>query len=147
MVCTQEGVEEYLRATYSDSASKKDLGPCSTLISPPEPTSTFNTKEPTLRKVEEVVRPARSTSTPDPSGVPYVVYKRCPRLLQRLWKILQVIWRRGKVAHAEGVWILKEANSRTIERFRNISLLSVEGKVFFSIVAQRMTVPPEECIH
>ncbi|RXN08794.1 reverse transcriptase [Labeo rohita] len=61
----------------------------------------------------------------------------------RLWKIIKVIWRRGKVVqqwrHAEGVWIPKEENSSNIEQFRVIPLLSVEGKIFFSIVARRMT--------
>ncbi len=61
----------------------------------------------------------------------------------RLWKILKVIWRRGKVAaqwrHAEGVWIPKEENSSNIEQFRIISLLSVESKIFFKIVSQQLT--------
>ncbi|KAI4879743.1 hypothetical protein NFI96_004950, partial [Prochilodus magdalenae] len=108
-----------------------------------KPTVAFNNKEPNLKEVEAVIKAARSSSAPGPSGVPYVVYKRCPRLLQRLWKIIKVIWRRGKVAqqwrHAEGVWIPKEENASTIEQFRVISLLSVEGKVFFSIVARSLT--------
>ena len=33
----------------------------------------------------------------------------------------------------------KEENSSTIDRFRTISLLSVEGKIFFSVLAKRMT--------
>ncbi len=40
---------------------------------------------------------------------------------------------------AEGVWIPKEESSSTTEQFRVISLLSVEGKVFFSAAAQCMT--------
>jgi hypothetical protein len=75
--------------------------------------------------------------------VPYKLYKRCPRLLHRLWKILRVIWRRGKVAQqwrfAEGVWIPKEENAKNIEQFRTISLLSVEGKIFFAILSRRLT--------
>ncbi|XP_075304756.1 retrovirus-related Pol polyprotein from type-1 retrotransposable element R2 [Odontesthes bonariensis] len=142
LACTEDEVNNYLNATYSDNARKEDLGPCRTLITTPAPTSAFNIKEPTLKEVEEVIKAARSNSTPGPSGVPYVVYKRCPRLLKRLWTILRVIWRRGKVAqqwrHAEGVWIPKEESSITIEQFRIISLLSVEGKIFFSIVARRL---------
>ncbi len=61
---------------------------------------------------------------------------------RHLWKILKVIWRRGRVADqwrcAEGVWIPKEENSKNINQFRTISLLSVEGKVFFSIVSRRL---------
>ncbi|XP_073731592.1 uncharacterized protein [Misgurnus anguillicaudatus] len=141
--CTEEEVNKHLSATYSDSARDKDLGPCKKLITPPEPTSTFNTREPTLKEVVEIVKAARTGSAPGPSGVPYVVYKRCPRLLERLWKLIKVIWRRGKVAqqwrHAEGVWIPKEESSSTIEQFRVISLLSVECKIFFSILARRLT--------
>lgn len=73
----------------------------------------------------------------------HIVYKRCLRLLKRYWTILKVIWRMGKVAqqwrHAEGVWILKEEISSTIEQFRATSHLSVEGKIFFHIVAWHMT--------
>ncbi|KAL7856407.1 hypothetical protein AOLI_G00200110 [Acnodon oligacanthus] len=65
------------------------------------------------------------------------------RRSRRLWKILKVIWRRGKVAQqwrfAEGVWIPKEEELKTINQFRTISLLRVEGKIFFSIVARRLT--------
>ncbi len=85
---------------------------------------------------------ARSSSAPGPSGVPYKVYKQCPKLLVRLWKILKVFWQRGKAApqwrSAEGIWIPKEENASTIEQFRVISLLCVEGKIFFKIVSQRL---------
>ncbi|RXN38269.1 reverse transcriptase [Labeo rohita] len=114
------------------------------LVAPPEPGIQFDCAEPTLKEVEEAVRAARSSSAPGPSGVPYKVYKQCPQLLRRLWKILKVIWRRGKVAaqwrYAEGVWIPKEEGSCDIEQFRIISLLSVESKIFFKIVSQRLTV-------
>ena len=40
---------------------------------------------------------------------------------------------------AEGVLIPKEEDSKKIGQFRMISLLSVEGKIFFSIVARRLS--------
>lgn len=119
------------------------MGQCNTLVDPPPPTKEFDSREPLLKEVQEVVRKARSSSAPGPSGIPYKVYKNCPLLLRRLWKIIRVIWRRGKVAQqwrfAEGVWIPKEKDSKKINQFRIISLLSVEGKIFFSIVARRLT--------
>ncbi|KAI4887727.1 hypothetical protein NFI96_005939 [Prochilodus magdalenae] len=112
LACAEDAINEYLSSTYSDCKREELLGPCTALITPPEPTVAFNNKEPNLKEVEAVIKAARSSSAPGPSDVPYVVYKRCPRLLQRLWKIIKVIWRRGKVAqqwrHAEGVWIPKE---------------------------------------
>ena len=40
---------------------------------------------------------------------------------------------------AEGVWIPKEEDSKKIDQFRMISLLNVEGKILFSMVARRLT--------
>ena len=40
---------------------------------------------------------------------------------------------------ADGVYIPKEANSSQINEFRPISLLNVEGKIFFSVMASRLT--------
>ncbi|XP_049336392.1 uncharacterized protein LOC125802421 [Astyanax mexicanus] len=141
--CSIEQVNHFLQDTVSDPQRDLELEPNKALIRPDLPTMEFNLKEPSLKEVEEVVKAARSASAPGPSGTPYLVYKRCPGLLRHLWKILKVIWRRGKVAdqwrHAEGVWIPKEENSRDISQFRTISLLSVEGKVFFSIVSRRLT--------
>ncbi|XP_016087054.1 uncharacterized protein, partial [Sinocyclocheilus grahami] len=141
--CSIEEVNRFLQDTVSDSLREQDLEPNKALVSPAPPTTEFNLKGPSLKEVEEIIKAARSASTPGPSGVPYLVYKRCPDLLRHLWKILKVIWRRGRVADqwrcAEGVWIPKEENSKNINQFRTISLLSVEGKVFFSIVSRRLT--------
>ncbi len=75
----------------------------------------FNMAELQLKEVREVVGKARASSAPGPSGTSYKVYKNCPKLLLRLWKILRVIWRMGRIPEqwrvAEGVWIPKEENS------------------------------------
>ena len=55
--------------------------------------------------------------------------------------MLRSAWRNKKVSTqwitADGVYIPKEQNSNTISQFRPISLLNVEGKIFF--MASRMT--------
>ncbi|XP_056127556.1 uncharacterized protein LOC130105540 [Rhinichthys klamathensis goyatoka] len=140
--CPEEDINRYIRNTYSDGMREYDLGHCAALICPPEPSTLFNINEPTLKEVKEVIKSARTSSAPGPSGVPYKVFKHCPRLLERLWKILRTIWRRGKVPqqwrYAEGVWIPKEENASNIEQFRTISLLSVECKIYFKIVSNRL---------
>nr|XP_014269084.2 uncharacterized protein LOC106676625 [Maylandia zebra] len=141
--CSAEEVNNFLHETTSDPLREQDLGPNKALINPVPPSVEFKLTEPSLKEVCEVIKAARSASSPGPSGVPYLVYKRCPELLRHLWKILKVIWRRGRVADqwrcAEGVWIPKEEDSKNINQFRSISLLSVEGKVFFSVVSRRLT--------
>lgn len=49
-------------------------------------------------------------------------------------QIIPSAWQR-----AVAVFIPKEQNSKTINHFRSISLLNVEGKIFFSVIAKRMT--------
>lgn len=138
--CSSQEVDQFLKNTLSDPLRDQPLDPQEALIEPPPPKVDFDFREPSLK---EVVKGARTTSAPGPSCVSYIVYKRCPRLLQRLWKILKMIWRRGRVLDqwrcAKGVWISKEENSKNIEQFNTISLLSVEGKVFFSILSQQLT--------
>ncbi len=129
LTCSKDAINDHLKATYSDSIREQLLGPCDVLITPPEPSSDFDLKELRLREVEELVRRARSSSEPGPSGVPYKVYKNCPKLLHRLWRVLKVIWRRWKIAqpwrYAEGVCIPKEEKSENIDPFQVIPLLSV----------------------
>ncbi|TWW81809.1 hypothetical protein D4764_01G0016240 [Takifugu flavidus] len=143
LTCPVEGINHHLNITFSDPLREQDLGPCEALVKPPELVVQFSTTEPTLKEVKEAVMAARSSSSPGPSGVPYRVYKQCPKLLVRLWKIMKVIWRRVRVTTqwwpAEGVWIPKEEDASNIEQFRIISLLCVEGKIFFKIVSQWLT--------
>ena len=40
---------------------------------------------------------------------------------------------------AEGIFEPKERNSKNINMFRSISLLNVEVKIFFAILARRLT--------
>lgn len=133
----EEGCSE---GTYSDAACREALGECQDLIKPPGPTTAFKAKEPSWKEIQTTIRATRSSSAPGINGVPYLVNNKCPKLMCRLWKILRVIWRRRKVAqqwrYAKGVWIPKEENSTIIKQFRTTSLLNVEGKIFFSILAQ-----------
>ncbi|XP_060589724.1 uncharacterized protein LOC132744948 [Ruditapes philippinarum] len=136
-------VEENLKETHSDPHRSESLGECGRIQPVDEPAIPLNMKEPTWKEINDVVKKARSCSAPGPSGIPYKVYKKCPKLLRTLWSLLRVVWRKGSIPNcwqtAEGCLIPKEKNSKNITQFRTISLLSVEGKIFFSILAKRMT--------
>ena len=103
---SEEEINNYLRDTMSDPAKEQEMGINNRLI------HQYDTRLPTWKEMQEVVRATRSASAPGPSGLPYIEYKRCKGILQILWKILRVIWRRGKILEqwrfAEGVWIPKE---------------------------------------
>lgn len=142
LISAKGEINQHISDTFIDPYREKELGQCDALITPPEPVEAFNLREPLLKEVQEVVRKARFRSAPGPSGTSYKVYKYCPKLLHRLWRILRIIWRKGKTLKqwlcAEGVWIPKEEDSKTISQFKIISLLSVEGKIFFSIAMKQL---------
>ena len=136
-------VKEYLKSSHSDMSRESELGNCENLLKPEEPKVQFDMKEPTFAELTEVIRNARSKSAPGYSGTSYKVYKKCPLLVKRLHKLMKVVWRQQKIPECwklpEGCLILKEEDSRVIKHFRTISVLSVEGKRFFSVMSHRMT--------
>lgn len=89
------------------SERDQDLKPCSTLITPPKPSVAFNLKDPTLREVQKVVKAARSSGG---GGK----------------------WHSSGHMQRMSGFLRRRSN---IEQFRVISLLSMEGKIFFSIDA------------
>lgn len=141
--CPREEVEQHLGTTHNDQRRDEELGECPGLLEPEAPTTDFSEAEPSWKEVEEVIKRARAASAPGPNGIPYRVYKSCPRLARRLWRLIRVAWRRGKMADswmlAEGCFIPKEEKSKTLKQFRTISLLNVEGKIFLAVLARRMT--------
>ncbi len=71
----------------------------------------------------------------------FEVYKNCRRIRYHLWRLLlKVIWRKGKIPScwkiAEGCFMPKESKWESISPFQTISLLKVEWKIFFSILAK-----------
>ena len=137
-----EEIDAFLKETLKDPNRLRDLEVNTSLITPTPSSMNFDLKEPTWIEIQAVMKKARSGSAPGPNGVPYIVYKRCPQILRFLLKLLRIIWRRGKVVgqwrYSQGIWILKEEGAKKINQFRCISLLNVEGKIFFSLLNRRL---------
>jgi hypothetical protein len=138
-----EEVEKYLHDTHSDPNRNDALGECDRIEPAAPPEVEFDTSEPTLGDVKAIFKKARYGSAPGPNAIPYKVYKMCPNLLKRLWKIYKVVWRKGDIPdawkEAEGIFTPKERDSTSINQFRTISMLNVEGKGFFALLARRTT--------
>ena len=138
-----EEVQQFLEYNYKDPNKEEELPAYDKLFSPSEPENPFKVSDITLDEVKEVVMSARSKSAPGFSGISYKMYKKCPRLLKLLWKILRLVWKKetlpGIWQRAEGCFVPKEENSADIKQFRTVSLLSVECKIFFAILSKRMT--------
>ena len=141
--CPKEEVESYLQRVHNDPDRNKPLNDKIQIETPEAPNTEFDSKDITWKEVQQVVRKARAKSAPGPSGIPYLFYKKCPKVLKVLWRLLVIAWRKGIVPEAwtkaEGCFVPKEASAKAITQFRTISLLDVEGKIYFSVLAKRLT--------
>ena len=139
----QDKLEDHLLKTYSDALRHEFLQERVDIPAVPLPTSPFCLASPSLEEVRGVVRKARNRSAPGPNGVPYLLYKRYPKTLYLLHSLIQRAWSSATVddewKKAEGIYIPKEKDSKGLNQFRPISLLNVEGKIFFSIMTSRLT--------
>ena len=78
----------------SDPAKEQEMGINTRLIHQKPPVVQFDTCLSIWKEMQEVVRATRSASAPGPTGVPYIVYKRCKGILQILWKLLSHLEKR-----------------------------------------------------
>ena len=140
--CTKEELNRHLKETYSDPKRNEPLADIRGIPKPTRPGVEFDMSYLKKKEVDDFVGKARAKSKPGQDRVPYKVYKRCPQLRFRLYKLLKEAWKdkilADKWCQAEGIYIPKEEDSQTLPQFRPISLLNVDGKIFNGIIAKRM---------
>ena len=142
LVCTKEELEESLRNTYSDPFKNTPLDHMAGIPRPTEPGHPFRLGDYTLEEVKNFIKKARAKSAPGQDGVPYKVYKRCPKLVGWLFLILKRSWKQKHIsqrwARTEGLYMPKEPDSTTIAQCRPISLGNTDGKIFLGVLAKRV---------
>ncbi len=104
-----------------DAAKDTPLGSPGYVPRPVPPRSPFDTSQPRLCEIREVLKKARSASAPGPNGLPYKVYKNCPQSDKDLVEAhAGVVGRTQSIPvewqEAVGIFITKERNSTTINQ-------------------------------
>ena len=140
---SKEEVEEFLLRTHSDSKRNEELGNVEGLYEYPDPELNYNSEPPTWSEFQQVLKKARTKSSAGPNGVPYRFYKYCPGVAKLMFNYIRGLWRENKIPdtwrRAEGVLIPKEDGATSVEKFRTISLLNTEGKLFWKLKANKIT--------
>ena len=142
--CDKPSLDQFKTNTLSDPLKNFPLPPLNGL--PNKPTCVFDFDNSTL-KVEDfafLLNSRQNGSSPGINGIPYKVYKKCPKAMSFLFKIfkscvkLSSVPLQWRVAAEVYVPKVKPPNPNKIDDFRPIALLNVEGKLFFSLIAKRL---------
>ena len=142
MKSSKAEVEKQLHDAHSDQRKDEEREIADDLHEYKEPLVELNNDPPSSGQFHKRLRKTRSKSAPGPNGVPYLVYKQCPKLARLLHSYLKGMWRKNAISKswrkAEGIFIPKEDGATSVEKFRTISLLNVEGKLYFALRSDRL---------
>ena len=84
-------------------------------------------------QLDAILKRKKSTSKPGPNQIPYKLYTKCPRLKRYLFGILKDILRSKAVIPK-----VTTPASNEVGDYRQIALLNVEGKLFWSLISERL---------
>ena len=76
------------------------------------------------------------------NGITYVPYKKCIALLKFVVRLGRKIWKRKDIpldwARAYIILLAKSQDLANISEFRPIAITSTSGKIFFSVISDRL---------
>ena len=144
LVVDQETMDLHLENVCGDSERDIPLPPLEGLPEPPKIKKKFQVGGFLRAKFDVILKKKRNKSAPGINRIPYTVYKRCPNLADYLFLIVNICGPKKYVPlawrAAMETYIPKGEKpvANCIDDFRPIALANVEGKIFWSLVSQRL---------
>jgi hypothetical protein len=139
---TKEEAEQYFVPLYHDQDRSKEYEDLPGSTPPPVPNHVFNVKCPSYNDIRRSVRKKSNKASPGLNGLTYLPYKKCPALLSWLFKLCKRVWQEKKVpddwAQAYVVLLSKSDDLKSPGEFRPIAVTNTSGKIFFSVVSDRL---------
>ena len=139
---SKEAAQDYFAKTYQDTERDHCYDPPDGLARPALPSSVFSCRCPTLAELRRSAMKKRNRASPGSNGLPYVIYKKCPSILELLHRIVQQVWKCQVVPRQwASAWITLLSKSEVLDQpseFRPIAIAATAGKIFFSVVSERL---------
>ena len=89
---SKEATEKFFKNEYRDKERGAIYGKLSRLPDAHDPRKVFEMGELNWVEFKSKLKSRRNKSSPGPNGVPYLVYKRCPRVTLIIFRILSTLW-------------------------------------------------------
>lgn len=140
----KDHADNFFSSTYKDIDRNKPYHtPPQLKVSPPPPSIVFNSAQPTLADIKNLVFKKPNNSCPGWDALPYLLYKKCPTLIRYVHFFFVQVWSQQIVPEAWRVAYIillsKSADTSSADQFRPIALGNSMGKLFFTLVQQRIT--------
>ena len=139
---SKEVADSFFKSEYCDKDRGALFGKLAGLPDAPVPKKAFEMGKLRWEEFEEKLKSRRNKSSPGPNGVPYLVYKRCPRVSKVVFNILDQLWERKEVPLqwriGEAILIAKTEDLSDPSKFRNITKTNTSGKLQMGLLADKM---------
>ena len=139
---SKDQAELYFGNMYHDKERSADFSPLEGMKRPPLPNHAFNLRPPTLREFRAALLGKRNGAAPGLNSLTYLIYKKCPSILRVLHRICTHVYKTKQVpddwAAAYVVLLQKTEILHLPEEFRPIAITNTAGKIFFSIISDRL---------
>ena len=139
---SKEEADQFFKNEYCDRERDSVYKNLKGLPDVHEPAKPFEMESLDWNLFQEKLRSPRNKSSPGPNGVPYTVYKRCPRMTSIVFKILCSLWEEKKVPLqwrvGEAILIPKTEDLSNPALFRNITKTNTSGKLNMGLLADKM---------
>ena len=142
---SKEEYQEYFGKTYRDENRGYVYTKMEDMIRPGLPKKAFEMRPPTIKELSRSAGRKRNGASPGLDAITYVPFKKCPAIIKFLHKLGIKMWKKLEVADdwAQAMITLLKKGSLTedldvVSEFRPITMTATMGKVFLSIISDRM---------
>jgi hypothetical protein len=139
-----EEAEAFFHKTYQDADRSHVYVPLDGQTPAELPATLFDMEPPAWKEMTRSTRKKRNGASPGLDALTYVVYKKCPAILSFVFLLFAKIWLTLDIpalwALAFTILLAKSEILSDPTEFRPITITCGLGKIFFSIVADRLQV-------
>ncbi|KAL5264224.1 hypothetical protein ACHWQZ_G005344 [Mnemiopsis leidyi] len=139
---SKEAADRFFKSEYCDKDRGALFARLSGLPDAPIPKNVFDMGKLSWEEFQEKLMSRRNRSSPGPNGVPYLVYKRCPKVAKLIFSLLDQLWQKKMVPlHwriGESILIAKTEDTSDPSKFRNITKTNTSGKLQLGLLADKM---------
>ena len=136
--------QQYFEETYRDENRDYVYVAPEDFKRPELPSHVFSLRCPTAHELQISLKRKRNGASPGLNGLSYVPYKKCTAIIKFVLKLTQKVWKSKCIpvdwAEAYIILLSKSEDLSLVSEFRPIAITSTVGKIFFSVVSNRLQV-------